>query len=34
MSDWNQYHDLVYAFICVAFFADGEVDDSEKEAMR
>ena len=34
MSDWNQNHDLVYAFICVSFLADGEVDESEKEAMR
>ena len=34
MSDWNKNHDLVYAFICVSFLADGEVDESEKEAMR
>ena len=25
MSDWNKNHDLVYAFICVSFLADGEV---------
>ena len=34
MSDWTKQHDLVYIFVCVAFLADGEVDDSEKEAMR
>ncbi|HIM73445.1 MAG TPA: hypothetical protein EYM47_00970 [Candidatus Marinimicrobia bacterium] len=34
MSDWTQNHDLVYAFVCVSFLADGEVDESEKEAMR
>ena len=34
MSDWNKNHDLVYAFVCVSFLADGEVDESEKEAMR
>ena len=34
MSDWNNNHDLVYVFICVSFLADGEVDESEKEAMR
>ena len=34
MSDWTKQHDLVYVFVCVAFLADGEVDDSEKEAMR
>ena len=33
MSDWTNSHDLVYAFVCV-FLADGEVDESEKEAMR
>ena len=26
--------ELVYAFVCVSFLADGEVDESEKEAMR
>ena len=25
---------MVYAFVCVSFLADGEVDESEKEAMR
>ena len=34
MSNWSQNHDLVYAFVCVSFLADGEVDESEKEAMR
>ena len=34
MGDWSQHHDLVYAFVCVSFLADGEVDESEKEAMR
>ena len=34
MANWTQNHDLVYAFVCVSFLADGEVDDSEKEAMR
>ena len=34
MSDWTNSHDLVYAFVCVSFLADGEVDESEKEAMR
>jgi len=34
MADWSQHHDLVYAFVCVSFLADGEVDESEKEAMR
>ncbi len=34
MANWSQHHDLVYAFVCVSFLADGEVDDSEKEAMR
>ena len=34
MSNWSQHHDLVYAFVCVSFLADGEVDESEKEAMR
>ena len=34
MENWSQHHDLVYAFVCVSFLADGEVDESEKEAMR
>ena len=34
MANWTQNHDLVYAFVCVSFLADGEVDESEKEAMR
>jgi len=34
MADWSQHHDLVYAFVCVSFLADGQVDESEKEAMR
>ena len=34
MANWSQRHDLVYAFVCVSFLADGEVDESEKEAMR
>ena len=34
MGNWSQHHDLVYAFVCVSFLADGEVDESEKEAMR
>ncbi len=34
MANWNQNHDLVYAFVCVSFLADGEVNESEKEAMR
>ena len=34
MANWTQHHDLVYAFVCVSFLADGEVDESEKEAMR
>ena len=34
MATWSQHHDLVYAFVCVSFLADGEVDESEKEAMR
>ena len=34
MANWSQHHDLVYAFVCVSFLADGEVDESEKEAMR
>ena len=31
MANWSQHHDLVYAFVCVSFLADGEVDESEKE---
>ena len=34
MANWSPNHDLVYAFVCVSFLADGEVDESEKEAMR
>ena len=34
MANWSQHHDLVYAFVCVSFLADGDVDESEKEAMR
>ena len=34
MANWSQHHDLVYAFVCVSFLAYGEVDESEKEAMR
>ena len=34
MANWTQHHDLVYAFVCVSFLADGEVDESEKKAMR
>ena len=34
MENRSQHHDLVYAFVCVSFLADGEVDESEKEAMR
>ena len=33
MANWSQDHDLVYLFMCVSFLADGEVDDSEKEAV-
>ena len=29
MSDWTNSHDLVYAFVCVSFLADGDVDESE-----
>ena len=34
MANWTQTHDLVYDFVCVSILADGEVDESEKEAMR
>ena len=34
MANWSPNHDLVYAFVYVSFLADGEVDESEKEAMR
>ena len=34
MSDWTNSHDLVYAFVCVSFLADGDVDESEKEATQ
>ena len=34
MANWSQNHDLVYAFVCVSFLADDQVDESEKEAMR
>ena len=34
MANWSQHHDLVYAFVCVSFLSDGEVEESEKEAMR
>jgi len=34
MANWSEHHDLVYAFVCVSFLADGEVEESEKEAMR
>ncbi len=34
MGNWSKNHDLVYAFVCVSYLADGEVDDSEKDAMR
>lgn len=34
MANWTEHRDLVYAFVCVSFLADGEVDESEKEAMR
>jgi len=34
MANWSEHHDLVYAFVCVSFLADGEVDEAEKEAMR
>ena len=34
MANWSQHHDVVYAFVWVSFLADGEVDESEKEAMR
>ena len=34
MENWTQHHDLVYAFVCVSFLADGEVGEEEKEAMR
>ena len=27
MANWSQHHDLVYAFVCVSFLADGEVDE-------
>ena len=33
MSDWTNSHDLVYAFVCVSFLADGEVDETEKEVI-
>ena len=31
MANWSQHHDLVYAFVCVSFLADGEVDDEHRE---
>mgnify|MGYP001010218936 FL=1 len=34
MANWSEHHDLVYAFVCVSFLADGEVDEAEKDAMR
>ena len=34
MENLTQHHDLVYAFVCVSFLADGEVGEEEKEAMR
>ena len=34
MANWSEHHDLVYAFVCVSFLADGEVEESEKEALR
>ena len=27
MANWSQDHDLVYAFVCVSFLADGQVDE-------
>ena len=34
MENWSLNHDLVYVFVCVSYLADGEIDDSEKDAMR
>ena len=34
MSDWTNSRDLVYAFVCVSFLADGEVDESKKQCVN
>ena len=31
---WNHTHDIAYSFLCVAFMADGSIDDTELEAIR
>jgi uncharacterized tellurite resistance protein B-like protein len=31
--EWSLNHDLVYSLLCISFFADQEIDDSEKDVI-
>ena len=31
--DWSINHDVLYSLLCISFFADQEIDDSEKDAI-
>lgn len=31
ITEWTQDHDLLYLLLCIAFFADQEIDESEKD---
>ena len=31
--DWTEDHDILYSLLCISFFADQEIDESEKNAI-
>ena len=31
--DWTENHDILYSLLCISFFADQEIDESEKSAI-
>ena len=31
--DWSIDHDILYSLLCISFFADQEIDESEKDAI-
>lgn len=32
-SEWSTKHDILYTLLCISFFADQEIDDSEKKVI-
>jgi len=33
LTEWMIHHDILYSLLCISFFADQEIDESEKSAI-